>query len=119
MGIDRVIERAGVAKASLYSAFGSKDEHVRAYLERHFRERQAHLAEVLSQYDAAKERLLALFIDLEAAVASLREARDMISCSSAKQPMHPVLAARPLHLLCSTRKRRRRIKAQYKSPIHS
>jgi len=25
VGIDRVIERAGVAKATLYSAFGSKD----------------------------------------------------------------------------------------------
>ena len=33
VGIDRVIERAGVAKASLYSTFGSKEELVRAYLE--------------------------------------------------------------------------------------
>ena len=33
VGIDRVIERAGVAKASLYNTFGSKDELVRAYLE--------------------------------------------------------------------------------------
>ena len=32
VGIDRVIERAGVAKASLYNTFGSKDELVRAYL---------------------------------------------------------------------------------------
>ena len=32
VGIDRIIERAGVAKATLYSAFGSKDELVRAYL---------------------------------------------------------------------------------------
>ena len=30
VGIDRVIERAGVAKASLYDCFGSKDELVRA-----------------------------------------------------------------------------------------
>jgi AcrR family transcriptional regulator len=38
VGIDRVIERAGVAKASLYSTFGSKEELVRAYLdERHAR----------------------------------------------------------------------------------
>src|SRR4051812_17426026 len=29
VGIDRVIERAGVAKASLYSTFGSKDGLVR------------------------------------------------------------------------------------------
>jgi AcrR family transcriptional regulator len=33
VGIDRVIERAGVAKASLYSTFGSKEELIRAYLE--------------------------------------------------------------------------------------
>ena len=33
VGIDRVIERAGVAKASLYNTFGSKDELVRVYLE--------------------------------------------------------------------------------------
>lgn len=33
VGIDRVIERAGVAKASLYSTFGSKDGLVSAYLE--------------------------------------------------------------------------------------
>jgi AcrR family transcriptional regulator len=32
VGIDRVIERAGVAKASLYGTFGSKEELVRAYL---------------------------------------------------------------------------------------
>jgi AcrR family transcriptional regulator len=32
VGIDRVIERAGVAKASLYNVFGSKDELVKAYL---------------------------------------------------------------------------------------
>jgi AcrR family transcriptional regulator len=38
VGIDRVIERAGVAKASLYSTFGSKEELVGAYLdERHAR----------------------------------------------------------------------------------
>src|SRR5579863_3051408 len=33
VGIDRVIDRAGVAKASLYSTFGSKEGLVRAYLE--------------------------------------------------------------------------------------
>ena len=33
VGIDRVIERAGVAKASLYSRFCSKEELVRAYLD--------------------------------------------------------------------------------------
>ena len=33
VGIDRVIERAGVAKASLYSTFGSKEGLVQAYLD--------------------------------------------------------------------------------------
>jgi AcrR family transcriptional regulator len=33
VGIDRVIEQAGVAKASLYSTFGSKEALVRAYLD--------------------------------------------------------------------------------------
>ena len=33
VGIDRIIEQAGVAKASLYNTFGSKDELVRAYLQ--------------------------------------------------------------------------------------
>ena len=38
VGIDRVIEHAGVAKGSLYNTFGSKDELIRAYLEgRHAR----------------------------------------------------------------------------------
>jgi AcrR family transcriptional regulator len=38
VGIDRVIERAGVAKASLYKTFGSKEQLVRTYLdERHAR----------------------------------------------------------------------------------
>lgn len=38
VGIDRVIDRAGVAKASLYSTFGSKEQLVTAYLEeRHTR----------------------------------------------------------------------------------
>ncbi len=33
VGIDRVIEHAGVAKASLYDCFGSKEELIRCYLQ--------------------------------------------------------------------------------------
>ena len=40
VGIDRIIERAGVAKASLYNTFGSKDELIRAYLEGRYVARQ-------------------------------------------------------------------------------
>ena len=38
VGIDRVIERAGVAKASLYDYFGSKEELIRSYLQQRHEE---------------------------------------------------------------------------------
>lgn len=64
VGIDRIIERAGVAKASLYSIFGSKDELIRAYLERHNQAWRARLSGQLAlRYaDAGPvERALAVF----------------------------------------------------------
>ncbi|HKD89683.1 MAG TPA: TetR/AcrR family transcriptional regulator [Streptosporangiaceae bacterium] len=61
VGIDRIIEHAGVAKASLYNTFGSKDELVRAYLE----SRQANVTERIMQaverHNTPRERLLAVF----------------------------------------------------------
>jgi AcrR family transcriptional regulator len=62
VGIDRVIERAGVAKATLYSVFGSKDELVRAYLERHnLIWRQRLTSRITSRYAEPRERLLGVF----------------------------------------------------------
>jgi AcrR family transcriptional regulator len=61
VGIDRVIERAGVAKASLYSSFGSKDELVRAYLLARHEARQRRIVERIAQSDAPRERILAIF----------------------------------------------------------
>jgi AcrR family transcriptional regulator len=69
VGIDRLVERAGVAKASLYSIFGSKDELVRAYLERHFRRRQARVAHILAQHTSPRARLLAVFNEVEGLLA--------------------------------------------------
>src|SRR5258708_15911234 len=61
VGIDTIIERAAVAKATLYSAFGSKEELVRAYLEaRHASRRAAVLAEMELHADP-RRKLLALF----------------------------------------------------------
>jgi AcrR family transcriptional regulator len=68
VGIDRIVERAGVAKASLYSIFGSKDELVRAYLEEHFRQRQASIGRVLASEDTPRKRLLGVFAELEDAL---------------------------------------------------
>jgi len=61
VGIDRIIEHAGVAKASLYSAFGSKDELVRAYLEGRHEVRRARLLAGLERFDGPRERLLGVF----------------------------------------------------------
>jgi AcrR family transcriptional regulator len=61
VGIDRVIERAGVAKASLYSVFGSKDELIRSYLEGRHEARKARIAAKLACYDTPRERLLGVF----------------------------------------------------------
>jgi len=69
VGIDRVIERAGVAKASLYSVFGSKDELVRAYLERRHQRRVARITAALARFDTPRERLLGIY-EILAEVAS-------------------------------------------------
>lgn len=61
VGIDRVIERAGVAKATLYSAFGSKDELIRAYLQRRHERRQERIARGLERYNNPRDRLLGVF----------------------------------------------------------
>src|ERR1700729_1461621 len=58
VGIDRVIERAGVAKASLYNTFGSKDELVRAYLEARHAQTAGRITRYLERYSSPRERLL-------------------------------------------------------------
>lgn len=70
VGVERIVERAGVTKASLYNIFGSKDELVRAYLEQHFRERQRRIARILTKYNTPRERLLGVFAEIEGALAS-------------------------------------------------
>jgi AcrR family transcriptional regulator len=61
VGIDRVIDRAGVAKATLYSVFGSKDELIRAYLTARHVARQERLRNGLARYETPRERLLGVF----------------------------------------------------------
>jgi AcrR family transcriptional regulator len=69
VGIDRVIEHAGVAKATLYSVFGSKDELIRAYLESRHQSRQDRIARHLARSGTPRERLLAVFDALGEAFA--------------------------------------------------
>ncbi|HEU5008769.1 MAG TPA: TetR/AcrR family transcriptional regulator [Jatrophihabitantaceae bacterium] len=61
VGIDRVIERAGVAKATLYSTFGSKDELVRAYLQRRHEATRDRMTRELQRFGTPRERLLGVF----------------------------------------------------------
>src|SRR6266436_2975404 len=62
VGIDQVIKRAGVAKASLYNTFGSKEELVRAYLRgRHSQTRERMARELEARYRTPRERLAGVF----------------------------------------------------------
>jgi AcrR family transcriptional regulator len=61
VGIDRVIEHAGVAKASLYNTFGSKEALVRAYLDGRHNGTVSRLTRVLERHEDPRARLLAVF----------------------------------------------------------
>jgi AcrR family transcriptional regulator len=61
VGIDRVIERAGVAKASLYATFGSKEELVRAYLELRGQSRRERITRRIETLEGPRARILAVF----------------------------------------------------------
>jgi AcrR family transcriptional regulator len=70
VGIDRVIKRAGVAKATLYSVFGSKDELIRSYLTARHLARQERIMRGLARYEAPRDRLLGVFDLLGESIAA-------------------------------------------------
>jgi AcrR family transcriptional regulator len=62
VGVDRVIERSGVAKATLYNVFGSKDELIRAYLNSRMEFlRDANAEALATRFHIPREQLLGLF----------------------------------------------------------
>ena len=61
VGIDRVIEHAGVAKASLYRIFGSKEELVTAYLRARHEDIAAELRDAISRAPDPRARIMAVF----------------------------------------------------------
>lgn len=61
VGIDRIIERAGVAKASLYDCFGSKEELIRSYLNSRHESRQKRITEGLKRFTTPREKMLGVF----------------------------------------------------------
>lgn len=69
VGIGRLLERAGVAKASLYDAFGSKDDLVAAYLRDRHDDMRKRLQHAIGCHRAPRERVLAPF-DVQAEFAT-------------------------------------------------
>lgn len=64
VGIDRIIERAGVAKASLYNTFGSKDALVRAYLEGRHEARRSRILTRIAPLPTARAKILGIFEEM-------------------------------------------------------
>jgi AcrR family transcriptional regulator len=61
VGIDRIIERAGVARGSLYNVFGSKEELVAAYLGSRHEATTRSLIDAIERYDDPRQKILAVF----------------------------------------------------------
>src|SRR5258708_22179344 len=61
VGIDRIIEHAGVAKGSLYNTFGSKEGLVRAYLESRHANTTGRLQHAIAGVDDPRQKILAVF----------------------------------------------------------
>jgi AcrR family transcriptional regulator len=61
VGIERVLERAQVAKASLYSTFGSKEDLVRAYLEARDQRRRKRIGAAIAKHSEPRARILAVY----------------------------------------------------------
>ena len=72
VGIDRIIERAGVAKASLYDNFGSKDELISAYLAARHDARAARVETAIARHQDPRDRVLAIFDAMGDAFADSR-----------------------------------------------
>jgi len=72
VGIDRIIEHAGVAKASLYDNFGSKDELISAYLAARHDARAARVEKAVARHQDPRDRVLAVFDALGETLADSR-----------------------------------------------
>jgi AcrR family transcriptional regulator len=92
VGIDRIIERAGVAKASLYNHFGSKEELVAAYLASRHERTTSGLTDAIESVDDPRAKILAVFD----AQAQLYQQPDFNGCAfmsaSTEAPSHGLVA---------------------------
>jgi AcrR family transcriptional regulator len=93
VGIDRVIEHAGVAKASLYRLFGSKEELIAAYLGARHERILAELRAAVSRKLDPRERILAVF-DTQARWFRRRGYR---GCAFARASAEPAIGTQVQH----------------------
>lgn len=84
VGIDRVLAEAGIAKATLYNAFGSKDGLVVAYLARQDNLDQERYRAHTALMESPLDRALAFF-DLAAQGAESREYRGCVFLNAATE----------------------------------
>ena len=77
VGIDRIIERAGVAKASLYNHFASKEELVAAYLASRHDYTTDRIVKAIEGVEDPREKIMAVF-DTQ---AELYQRRDFHGCA--------------------------------------
>ncbi|MEV6995976.1 TetR/AcrR family transcriptional regulator [Streptomyces sp. NPDC093228] len=61
VGIDRIVEHAGVAKATLYNLFGGKEQLILAYLESRHNDTLEEIHHAVERHRTPRERLLAVF----------------------------------------------------------
>ena len=61
VGVDRVVQQGGVAKASLYNLFGSKEELVEAYLDARHATTREQTERALTRFRTPRDRLLGVF----------------------------------------------------------
>lgn len=97
VGIDTILREAGVAKASLYSSYGSKDALVIAYLNRLDQADRNRWESKTSGLDDPVDKLLSFF-DLAAAAARKRQFRGCLYANAATEfpgdTLEPVRAHR-------------------------
>jgi AcrR family transcriptional regulator len=92
VGIDRVIERAGVAKATLYSTFGSKDELIRSYLDSRYAARKQRISEEVASHNSPRQRLLSVFDVLSESISTPGyHGCAFVNASAEADPSSPIL----------------------------
>jgi AcrR family transcriptional regulator len=67
VGVDRIIEHAGVSRASFYNNFDSKEQLIHTYLLGRHEGTTSRLSEAIAAHDDPRQKILAVF-DIQAAV---------------------------------------------------